>query len=312
MLSDPRKRAEYDARGFAGVAGFSQQDLFGGIDFEDLFGGLNFDFGGPFEGLFRRRGQHAGPRHGSNIEVELFVSLERVAQGGEEQVRLAHPAACAACHGTGGQDGAPPRTCPACGGSGHITHSRREQQDHVLIQQITVCPTCHGRGSVIEHPCPVCRGTGEVAREESLSVKIPAGIEEGMALRIPGKGMPSPDPGGPPGDLFVVVYSRHDPRFQRAAADLLRQENIALVDAVLGTTLQVPTLDGSASVAVPPGTQPDAMLRLKGKGLPLFGNEGKGRRGDLYLRIAVRVPERLSREERELYERLRALGSQLR
>jgi len=308
VLSDAKKRADYDARGFAGVAGFSQQDLFSGINFEDIFGGLNFDFGGasPFEGFFRRRAAaQRGPRRGANIEVELFVPLERVASGGEERVRLTHPAACPACHGTGGRDGAAATPCPACGGSGRITRSRREEKEHVLIQQVTLCPSCHGRGSVIEHPCPECRGSGEVQREESLTVKIPVGIEEGMALRIPGKGMPSPDPGGTAGDLFVVVYARRDPRFERSGADLLRLESIPLIDAVLGAQLHVPTLDGSASVTVPAGTQPDAVLRLKGKGLPTFGG---GHRGDLYLRIAVRIPEHLTREERELYERLRAIG----
>lgn len=307
VLSDPKKRADYDARGFAGVAGFSQQDLFSGINFEDIFGGLNFDFGGggPFEGFFHRR--RAGPRRGANVEVELFVSLERVASGGEESVRLMRPVTCPACHGSGGKDGAAPVQCQACGGSGRLTRSRREEKEHVLIQQITLCPHCQGRGSLIEHPCPDCRGSGEVEREESLTVKIPVGVEEGMALRIPGKGLPSPDPSGGNGDLFVVVRSRRDARFERAGADLLRLESIALTDAVLGAKLEVPTLDGSASVSVPPGTQPDAVLRLKGKGLPVFGG---GHRGDLYLRIGVRVPERLTREERELYERLRALGGQ--
>ena len=305
VLSDPKKRGEYDARGFAGVAGFSQQDLFGGINFEDIFGGLNFDFGGgsPFEGFFHRR--RAGPQRGANIEVELFVTLERIARGGEEKVRLAHPSTCPACHGTGAEGGGEPLKCKTCGGTGHLTHSRREEKEHVLIQQITTCPACHGRGSTIEKACPQCRGSGEVAQEDVLTVKVPQGAEEGMALRIPGKGMPSPDPGGIAGDLFVLVYARRDPRFERAGADLLRVETIPLTDAVLGTTLEVPTLDGSASVTVPPGTQPDAVLRLKGKGLPLFGGGGHG---DLYLRIGVQVPQRLSRTERELYEQLRDIA----
>jgi len=311
VLSDAKKRADYDARGFAGVAGFSQQDLFSGINFEDIFGGLNFDFGGGGGGglfdhfVHRRTAGQRGPRRGANIEVELFVPLERVASGGEERVRLTHPATCPACHGAGAKGGAAPTPCAACGGSGRITRSRREEKEHVLIQQVTLCPTCHGRGSVIEHPCPECGGSGEVEREESLTVKIPVGIEEGMALRIPGKGMPSPDPGGMAGDLFVLVYSRRDARFERSGSDLLRLESIPLTDAVLGAKLDVPTLDGYSSVTVPAGTQPDAVLRLKGKGLPAFGG---GHRGDLYLRIGIRIPEHLTREERDLYERLRAIG----
>lgn len=286
------------------MEGFSQEDLFGGINFEDIFGGLNFDFGGgPFEGFFHRR--RTGPARGASIEVELSIPLERVARGGEEKVRLNRPVACPACHGTGAEGGAAPKACETCKGSGRVTRSSRNAKEHILIQQISVCPACQGRGSIIEHPCPECRGSGEVEREENLTVKIPKGVEEGMALRIPGKGMPSPEAGGAAGDLFVVVRSRRDPRFGRAGADLLRHETIPLTDAVLGATLEVPTLDGSASVTIPPGTQPGAVLRLKGKGLPEFGN---GRHGELYLRIEVRVPEQLSREERELYERLRGIG----
>jgi molecular chaperone DnaJ len=305
ILSDPKKRAEYDARGFAGVEGFSDEDLFGGINFEDIFGGLNFDFGGgsPFEGFFHRR--RTGPERGANIEVELSIPLERVASGGEEQVRLGRPVPCHACHGTGTEGGAAPKTCETCKGTGRITRSSRQEKEHVLIQQISTCPVCHGRGSIIEHPCPECHGSGSEEKEETLTVRIPKGVEEGMVLRISGKGMPSPEAGGATGDLFVVVRSKDDPRFERDGIDLLRQETVSLTDAVLGTTLQVPTLDGSATVTIPPGTQPDAVLRLKGKGLPEFGN---GRHGEMYLRIAVHVPEQLTSEERELYERLRAIG----
>jgi len=305
ILSDPKKRDEYDARGFAGVEGFRQEDLFSGINFEDIFGGLNFDFGGgsPFEGFFHRR--RKGPARGANIEMDLFIPLERVASGGEETVRLSRPSSCTACHGTGGEGGAAPRACSACGGSGRLTHTRQEKKEHVLIQQITTCPDCRGRGSIIEHPCSKCNGSGEIAQEETLTVRIPQGVEEGMALRISGKGMPCPAAGGASGDLFVVVRTRRDPRFERAGADLLRQETISLTDAVLGATLEVPTLNGSASVNIPPGTQPGALLRLKGKGLPEFGS---GRHGELYLRIEVQVPEQLSREERKLYEQLRAIS----
>lgn len=304
VLSDQKKRAEYDARGFAAVEGFSQEDLFGGINFEDIFGGLNFDFGGgsPFEGFFHRR--QRGPSRGANIEVELPIPLERVASGGEEKVRLSRPVTCAACHGTGAEGGVP-KTCDVCKGTGRVTRSSRKEKEHILIQQISICPSCHGRGNIIEQPCKKCHGSGEIAQEEDLTVRIPKGVEEGMALRIPGKGMPSPESGGVTGDLFVVVRTRRDPRFERDGADLLRQEDITLTDAVLGSTLQVPTLDGSVSVTIPPGTQPGAILRLKDKGLPEFSN---GRHGEMYLRINVRIPEKLTREERELYEQLRAIG----
>lgn len=304
ILSDPKKRADYDARGFAGVAGFSREDLFGGINFEDIFSGMNFGFGGgnPFESFFRRH--PAGPARGANIEVEVRVPLAQVASGGEAQVHLRRPVACPACHGTGEAGGAQPTKCEACQGSGRITHSRRDDKAHVLIQHVTPCAACEGRGTVHHHPCPSCQGLGEVTRDDSLSIKIPVGAEEGLVLRVPGKGMPSPDAGGAAGDLFAVVRTEPDPRFERVGADLLRLEAISVTQAVLGTSLTVPTLEGSASVVVPPGTQHDALLRLKGKGLPGFGQTS---RGDLYVRIAVRIPERLTTAQRALFEQLRAL-----
>jgi molecular chaperone DnaJ len=299
VLSDPRKRADYDARGYAGVAGFTPEDLFGGIDFEDVFGGLGFDFGGPglFDRFFRRR---AAPRHGENIEVVLAVPLERVLNGGEETVHVGRPVACQACQGSGAKAGTKPRPCPKCGGTGQLVRSQRKQG--ISLQQITTCPECGGRGTIIDTPCPACAGSGKAARDEVLTVRIPVGVEEGTALRVPGHGLPADKPGLPPGDLFVVVRTADDQRFQRHGRDLYRVETVDIVDAVLGTSIDVPTLDGEASVKVPAGTQPGSMLRLRGKGLPRFGG---GSRGDLYVQLQVHVPERLSDRQRQLFEQLR-------
>lgn len=304
ILSDPKKRADYDAGGFAGVAGFSREDLFGGINFEDIFSGLNFDFGGGsvFDNFFRRR--NAGPAPGANVEVEVMVPLERIALGGEVQIKLARPARCPACHGTGEVDGAAPPKCEACHGAGRITHSRRDDKAHVLIQHVTVCAACEGRGFIHQHLCAPCQGRGEVTKEEALAVKIPVGAEEGLVLRVPGKGMPSPATDGVAGDLFAVVRTAPDPRFERAGADLWLRANISVAEAALGTTLTVPTLEGSASVVVPPGTQPDAALRLKDKGLPGFADAPHG---DLYVRLSVRIPEHLSPPMQALFEQMRAL-----
>jgi len=301
VLSDPKKRAEYDAGGPAGVAGYSAEDLFGGIDFQDLFRGFGFDFGGGLFDLFSQR-RH-GPSRGDNIEVNIAISLEKVASGGEETVRYGRSAPCDRCHGYGTADGKPPRACSACHGSGQQVTAR--QQGNVAVRQISPCPVCRGRGKVIDQVCPDCGGRGEVEKSESLTVSIPVGVEDGMALRVAGRGMASPEPGGVPGDLYVVVRVRPDPRFQRDGADLWRQETLPLTDAVLGTKLEVETLEGSkAQVDVPAGIQPDTVLRLRNKGLPQFGGKGKG---DLYLQVKVRIPEKLGREERELYEHLRAL-----
>lgn len=307
ILSDPKKRADYDARGFAGVADFTPEDLFGGIDFGDIFGnhGFGFDFGGGlFDRLFRH-GRAARPGRGQDLEVLLAIPLERIFSGGEETVRLNRPVTCPACHGGGTRDGTAPKQCGECNGTGRkvIAH---QDKGGVHFQQISTCPACGGSGTLIDKPCKECGGRGEVERMERLKVTIPMGIEEGTALRIPGHGMPGPEPNLPPGDLYVIVRSEADPRFERIGADLWRSETIELAAAVLGTEIRVPTLDGTIEVTVPPGTQPDSVLRLRGKGLPLFGGGGHG---DLNLRIAVHVPERLNAKERKLYETLRDLGS---
>jgi molecular chaperone DnaJ len=307
VLSDSQKRAEYDAGGRMGVTGVSPEDLFRGIDFEDLFGGLGFDFGGGglFDRFFRRSRRTYGPSQGANLEVALQVPLERVYTGGEETVHLAHPRTCTTCKGSGAKAGTNPRACDTCGGTGQQVISRR--QEGIQFQQITTCPMCRGRGNIIDEPCTECRGRGQVQTDETLTVTVPVGVEEGMALRIPDHGLPSREPGGKPGDLYVVVRSTPDPRFERQGADLWRQETIQVEDATLGATVQITTLDGPVKVTIPPGTQPGAILRVPGKGLPEFGGSGQG---NLYLRVDVRIPEQLSPEERKLYEQLRTVRNQ--
>jgi len=304
ILHDPKKRAVYDVRGHAGVAGYTPEDLFGGIDFEDIFGGLGFGFGdfgaGPFNDLFRR---HVGPRHGANIRTDLAVPLETIMTGGKEVVHASHPATCPDCGGTGAKKGTTPRPCEVCAGSGKQV--RREQKENVTYQQVTTCPNCHGRGQFIDSPCSGCGGSGEIFKEETLSVTIPRGTEEGTILRIPGHGMPAPETGASPGDLMVVVRSAPDKRFERHGANLWRAETVSIADAVLGTEITIPTMDGKLKVRIPAGTQPDSVLRLQGKGLPF---SGRGGLGDILIRVDVLVPQSLSDEERELFERLRAIG----
>ena len=173
-----------------------------------------------------------------------------------------------------------------------------------MFQQVTTCDACLGRGKRIDDPCPDCDGRGEKHETESLTVRIPVGVREGTMLRVPGRGMPSRDVGGETGDLLVVVRSAPDERFERQDIDLWRSETVELTDAVLGTVLEVPTLEGTVKLKVPPGSQPNDVMRLRGKGLPGFGGD---RRGHLFVRLLVRVPEKLSREEKKLYEKLRGL-----
>ena len=308
VLSDPKKRAAYDSGGFAGIAGFTPEDLFGGINFDEILGGLgrgfDFGFGG---GLFDRFFHHRGPPRGEDLQVALQIPLEKVVTGGEAQVKLARSDTCPDCRGTGAKAGTAPRACKACTGTGRKTSTTRK--GGVMFQQISTCPECDGRGQFIDTPCPKCSGCGQVEREESLTVKVPVGVEDGMVLRVPGHGVASAGRGGQPGDLLVVISTTPDPRFERRGADLWHAVSIEVPDAALGVSLEVPTLDGTAKVKVPAGTQPDTVLRLAGKGLPHFGGKG---RGSLCVRLSVRVPEKLSAEERKLYERLQEISSRTR
>jgi molecular chaperone DnaJ len=297
VLSDPRKRAEYDAGGFPGV---SPEDLFAGVDFESIFRDAGFGLGEDlFERFFGRRG--GGPRRGADVRVDAAVPLERIARGGEETVRYGRMADCGECKGSGASAGTQPRACDACGGSGQKVSERHERGVHV--REVSTCARCGGRGRVVDHPCASCGGSGRMLREESLVVKVPAGAEDGLTLRIPGKGEAPEEAGGVPGDLHIVVHAAPDSRFERDGADLWRVQELDATDAVLGAEIMVPTLNGAIAVKVPAGSQPGARLRLRGKGLPRFGARGHG---DLYVQLAIRLPERLSSEERGLWERLRA------
>ncbi len=307
MLSDPKKRREYDAGGFAGVAGFTPQDLFGGVDFDDLLHGMGTDFGnfnlgggGLFDRFFGHH--HRRPPRGEDIELNLAIPLALIASGGEHTVHVTRPVTCATCAGSGAKMGTLPRDCANCHGSGRTVETR--QEEGVSIRHSSPCAACQGRGRVIDEPCTDCSGAGRVPREESLVVTIPAGIDDGTALRVPGHGMPHPQTGAPPGDLLVVVHSAPDPRFERDGGNLWRTEQLAIAEAVLGAERDVPTLGASAKVQIPAGTQPDSVLRLRGKGLPRFGG---GPPGDLLLRLQLVVPTALAPEERQLYQRLREL-----
>ena len=307
VLFDPKKRKEYDNRGFAGVSGFSQEDLFGGINFDEIFGkgGFGFDMGGfgggIFDGFFNRGAKHG--MRGEDIRVQVVVPLEKIVSGGEEEVRISHPRSCPICEGTGAAPGSKPRICQNCNGTGSITNTR--QEGNVSYREIRTCPQCGGKGKFIDVPCHKCGGSGVVDEPEKLTVNIPVGAEEGMVLRVPAHGMPSQKQGGKPGDLLVIVRTADDPRFKRSGADLWHLKQIDLTDAVLGAEIKVRTLEGEVRVTVPQGTQPNAVLRLAGKGLPYFG---EAKKGDFYIRLSVHIPESLNQEERELYTRLRKLS----
>ncbi|MBT9589002.1 J domain-containing protein, partial [bacterium] len=242
------------------MAGFSDEELFRQVNFGDMFSGLNFDFGGHGLGFFdsflgRRR---SAPGRGANLEIEVQVPLSRIATGGEEKVSYTRRTQCTACQGTGAHEGKKLHRCEACEGTGSLSHEdrRKRQQGEVVVRSFSDCKACRGRGVIIEKICSNCSGRGEVEKTETLTVNVPPGVEEGMALRVPGHGHPAAQSGSPPGDLFILIRSRRDPRFERLGADLWRVERITAAEAALGIKRTVPTLDGSAEVTVPPGTQP--------------------------------------------------------
>lgn len=302
VLSDSDKRARYDRGGFSALDGMSAEDIFSGINFGDIFGGGGIG-GSLFDEIFGF-GRRRGPSRGRDIEVEITVSLKRILTGGEETIGYSRRVACTDCGGSGAKPGTEPRNCGECGGTGQRVYTSRQQG--MTFQQVAVCPSCKGRGSIIDEFCPACGGKGNVERKSEIKIKIPEGIEDGTALRVTGHGSLSPEPGGAPGDLIVIVRTEDDPRFERRGEHLYRVEIISVADAVLGTRLDIPTLTGEVQMKVPAGTQPGTMLRIPNEGLPSFRS---GRRGDIYIRIQVEIPKKPSSEEKELYGKLKDIGS---
>ena len=299
VLSDPAKRASYDARGSAGLAGATAEDLWGGIDFADIFGSGAAVFGSLFERLFGPPA--AGPPRGQDVRLDLVISLEEVLTGGRQEVTIRRPGPCPRCAGSGSGPGTAPRRCPGCGGTGQRATASRHGP--LMVRQVTACPQCAGRGRVTDQPCPACEASGRALREEKVAIGIPPGIPEGATLRLAGRGMPSPVPGGPPGDAYASIRTRDDGRFTRAGADLWHELHIQAADAALGVTAAVPVPEGQARVRVPAGTQPGSVLRVEGKGLPRYGGHG---RGSLNLTVILDIPRQLSARQRQLYEQLRA------
>jgi molecular chaperone DnaJ len=291
VLSDPEKRQVYDRFGADGLRGRgftpgSADDIFS--HFMDMFGGAFDDFFG-----FGHT-RHGGGR-GRDHQVGVQVTLREAATGVERELKLPREEHCQACNGSGAAPGAGPERCVACGGRGRIAHSQG------LFTITTTCPQCRGAGRVIRDRCPECRGTGRHVAEKTYVVRIPAGVETGSTLRVPGGGGAG-SPGGPSGDLFVVVEVADDPVFHREGDDLVIDLAVAIPDAVLGTKTKVPGLFGELKVEIPAGTQPGDVIKVTGEGMPRLGTRG---RGDLWLRVEVAIPRKPSRAVRKLYEQIR-------
>ena len=305
VLSDPDKRARYDQYGFAGVdPNFAAGSGFGG--FGGGFGGFDVDLGSIFSDFFGGGGgttRRGGPRKGENVRVGVMLSFEEAAFGCEKEVTAARIEDCAKCSGTGSADGSAPETCSACHGSGYVTTQR--QTPFGIMQQQTTCQKCGGTGKTVKNPCPTCRGKGKVRKNKKITVNIPAGVDDGQAVRVSGEGSVGTG-GGPKGDLLVEVSVQRHPLFEREGSDVICEMPITFVQAALGGDLEVPTLDGKVRYNIPEGTQTGTTFRLRGKGIPVVGYSG--RRGDQYVTVVVETPKNLSREQKEL---LQKFGEQL-
>ena len=289
ILSDGQKRAAYDRFGHAafeqGGAGAGMNDGFGASMsdiFDDLFGDM----------MGRGRSNRSnGRERGSDLRYNMEISLEDAFRGKTATIKIPTSISCETCSGTGAKSGSKPKTCGTCAGQGRV----RAQQGFFAIER--TCPTCGGRGEIIENPCSVCMGSGRVTRDRSLSVNVPAGVEDGTRIRLSGEGEAGVR-GGPSGDLYIFLSVKPHQFFQRDGADLYCRVPISMVQAALGGEFTVPTVDGSeAKVKIPEGTQSGKQFRIKDKGMPVLRSRDVG---DLYIQTMVETPQNLTRRQREL------------
>jgi molecular chaperone DnaJ len=296
VLSDQEKRQIYDTYGHAGLSGVAGGVDFNGTvfqDFHDIFG----DFFG-FEDLFGgggRRGRNRAQR-GSDLRYDMTLTFEEAAAGVSTKIKLPKQELCGACHGTGAKAGTGATSCQACGGRGQLAY----QQGFFTITR--TCPACQGAGQVIKERCTECRGQGRLEKEKTIELRVPAGVDSGTRLRVPGEGEPGAN-GGPTGDLYVVLDVKEHSFFERRGADLYCTIPVSIAQAALGAELSVPGLNGEEKLKIPEGTQGGAVFRIKGHGLPDPRGGGKG---DLYYHVRVITPAKLNRDQRKLMEQLGA------
>jgi len=305
VLSNEEKRKRYDQFGHAGVGGAASGGAggFGGFqDIEDIFSSFGDIFGGHFGGFggSRRSGGRRYANRGTDIRVRLKLTLEEIANGVHKKIRIKKYVPCNACQGTGAKGGeAGKQTCSTCNGTGQVTRIQRTILGQ--MQTTSVCPTCRGEGSIVVDKCPVCNGEGIVKQDDIVEIDIPAGVAEGMQLTVSGKGNAARR-GGINGDLLIVIEEIEHPELVRDESNLLYNLFISIPEAVLGTTAEIPTLNGKVRVKIEPGTQPGKTLRLRGKGLPDVHGYGKG---DLLVKVNVWIPSNLSKDEKKLMEKLK-------
>ncbi|HUB79039.1 MAG TPA: molecular chaperone DnaJ [Bryobacteraceae bacterium] len=292
VLSDSQKRSVYDRFGFAGLQGASQPSPDAFADFGDILGDF-FGFGDLFGSGGGRRRTRA--QRGEDVRYDLELSFEEAIFGMTAEIQVPRMERCDHCHGTGAEAGTSPVTCPTCHGRGEVLY----QQSFLSIRR--TCSSCNGSGQIIRNPCGQCRGQGYRQVQRKLKVTIPAGVDETTRIRLAGEGQPGGN-GGPAGDLYVFLKVRQHPFFERHEQDLHCTIPVNVAQAALGAEIEVPTLDEPYKVKIPEGTQSGAQIRIRHRGVPVVNGNG---RGDLYVHIEVRLPARLTREQRKLFEQLR-------
>jgi len=286
VLSDPQKRAAYDRFGHTGgSAGFDP----GFSNMEDIFD--MFGFGDIFGGRGRAR---STVQRGSDLRYDIEITLEEAAEGKEETIEIPRLETCGECSGSGAEEGSSPVTCTGCGGSGQT----RYQQGFFSVMR--TCPTCAGRGQIIQNPCKNCRGEGRIEKEKKIELKIPAGVETGSRLRVSGEGEAGPG-GGPSGDLFVIIHVKEHEIFERQGANLYSAVPVTFATAALGGEVKVKTLTGEEDLKIPAGTQTGTVFRIRSQGMPALGGRGKG---DLFVAATLITPKNLTKDQRKLFEKL--------
>lgn len=300
VLSDDQKRQQYDTLGHNGFdQRYTSEDIFRGADFDSIF--RDMGFGDLFRTIFGGAGGFGGyeqTNRGQDLAYELEVSLEEAAKGTEREIEVPRVEHCDVCGGSGAAPGTSARICPTCNGAGKVQNMRKA--GFAMYMQVSACPTCKGRGKLIDTLCINCHGSGLMRKRRRITVKIPSGIDEGYQLRLRGEGEYSSST-SEPGDLYVLVHVRQHPQFVREGDDLWHIAMITYPQAALGADISVPTLEGSTLVKVRPGTQVGDVITLRGKGMPRFRGYGKG---DLFLRIGIHVPEKLTASQKALLEQL--------
>ncbi|HAX78517.1 MAG TPA: molecular chaperone DnaJ, partial [Cyanobacteria bacterium UBA11372] len=271
VLSEPETRARYDRFGEAGVSsaaasGFQDLGDIGG--FADIFESFFSGFGGMGTQTTAGR-RRSGPARGDDLRLDLKLEFREAVFGGEKEIRISHLETCEVCSGTGAKPGTRPRTCSSCSGSGQVRRVTRTPFGS--FTQVSVCPTCNGTGQVIEDKCEACEGKGQKQVTKKLKITIPAGVDDGTRLRVASEG-DTGQRGGPPGDLYVYLFVNADPEFQRDGINVLSEIQISYLQAILGCRLQVNTVDGPEELTIPPGTQPNTVLKLENRGVPRLGN----------------------------------------